>query len=116
MNNYNEMIGEMVSTDGGDYTIEAHVHDDGCCDQSINDRINPYGRQPHNPVLRWMPGRAAETIKLESALTPADEGYTGECDYNNPYGVWGDDGSDDALDRPISDDDWEHLLDCVGIR
>ena len=36
MSNYNEMIGEMVSTDGGDYTIEAHVHDDGCCDQSIN--------------------------------------------------------------------------------
>lgn len=83
---------------------------------SINDRINPYGRQPHNPVLRWVPGRAAETIKLESALVPADDGYTEQLDYNDPYGIWGDDGTEDMLDRPISDEQWEQLLECVSIR
>ena len=36
MNNWNEMIGETCYTDAGEYTIVAHVHDDGCCDQSIN--------------------------------------------------------------------------------
>lgn len=36
MSNYNELIGETCSTDAGEYTIVAHVHDDGCCDESIN--------------------------------------------------------------------------------
>lgn len=36
MNNYNEMIGGICHADAGDYTIVAHVHDDGCIDQSIN--------------------------------------------------------------------------------
>lgn len=36
MSAYNEMIDETVATDAGDYTIVAHVHDDGCCDESIN--------------------------------------------------------------------------------
>ena len=30
------MIGETRYTDAGEYTIVAHVHDDGCSDQSIN--------------------------------------------------------------------------------
>jgi hypothetical protein len=34
--NYNEMIGETVFTDGGEYEIVAHIHDDGCRDYSIN--------------------------------------------------------------------------------
>lgn len=36
MNNWNEMIGETCCTDAGEYTIVAHIHDDGCGDQSIN--------------------------------------------------------------------------------
>lgn len=36
MSNYNEMVGETVMTDAGEHTILAHVHDDGCCDESIN--------------------------------------------------------------------------------
>lgn len=36
MSNYNEMIGETRYTDAGEYTIVAHIHDDGCADESIN--------------------------------------------------------------------------------
>lgn len=36
MNNYNEMIGETIGTDCGDYEIVAHIYDDGCRDTSIN--------------------------------------------------------------------------------
>ena len=36
MSNYNEMIGETVGTDCGEYEIVAHIHDDGCSDTSIN--------------------------------------------------------------------------------
>ena len=36
MNDYNEMIGESVGTDCGQYEIVAHVHDDGCGDTSVN--------------------------------------------------------------------------------
>ena len=36
MSNYNEMIGETRYTDAGEYTIVAHVHDDGNADESIN--------------------------------------------------------------------------------
>lgn len=36
MSNYNEIIGETRYTDAGEYTIVAHVHDDGGSDQSIN--------------------------------------------------------------------------------
>ena len=82
---------------------------------SINDRINPANRNPHNPVLRWEPGRAAETIRLESDLYDGPDGWE-ELDYSDPYGVWGDDGTPDMLDRPLSDAEWAQLLDCVDIR
>lgn len=79
---------------------------------SINDRINPYGKQPNNPVLRWTIGNAAETIRLESSLYDADSDMDGELDYSDPWAIWGD----GDLDEPISDGDWARLLECVGIR
>lgn len=36
MSNYNDMIGETITTDAGEYTIFAHVHDDACTDKNIN--------------------------------------------------------------------------------
>jgi hypothetical protein len=36
MSNYNELVGETRYTDAGEYTIVAHVHDDGNCDDSVN--------------------------------------------------------------------------------
>lgn len=36
MSNYNELIGETRYTDAGEYTMVAHVHDDGCTDASID--------------------------------------------------------------------------------
>ena len=83
--------------------------------ESINERINPHGWSPHDPVLRWIPGRAAETLMLESKHDQPNDGYTGECDYNDPHGVWGDDGTDNMLDAPMSDNEWVRLLECVGI-
>lgn len=36
MSNYNEMIGDKVYTDCGEYTIITHVHDDMCTGESVN--------------------------------------------------------------------------------
>lgn len=83
--------------------------------KSINDRINPRGINPHNPVLRWEPGNAIETICVESALYDGPDGWE-ELDYSDPFAVWGDSGEPDMLDTPISDEDWATELNVVGIR
>jgi hypothetical protein len=36
MSNYNEMVGETVVTDCGEYEIVAHIYDDGASDNSLN--------------------------------------------------------------------------------
>lgn len=83
---------------------------------SINDRINPRGKNPHNPVLRWQSGRAVETLRLESGLVPADDGYDNEIDYSDPFAVWGDSGEADMLDSPLSDREWADELAAIGIN
>lgn len=82
--------------------------------KSINDRINPRGITPHNPVLRWEPGNAIETICVESGLYEGPDGWE-ELDYSDPFGVWGR-GDGDLLDTPISDEDWAAELDVLGIH
>ena len=59
MNNWNEMIGKTCCTDAGEYTIVAHVHDDGCSDQSINLYI----------------GRARKLVLRDCASDHAHEGH-----------------------------------------
>ena len=81
--------------------------------RSINDRVNPSGKCPINPVLRWETGRALDTICVESGLVPASDNLDNQIDYSDPFAVWGDNCDPNMLDEPLSDKEWAKLLEVV---
>lgn len=50
MSNYDEMIGEIVVTDCGEYEIVAHIHDDGSSDTSLNLYVGKYADGHHDLI------------------------------------------------------------------
>ena len=79
---------------------------------SINARIGGTPGSVHNPVLRWERGRAAETVHIESGLTPCDDGLL-QIDYNSQTDVFGDDGQRGTFDAPFTDDEWRQLCETT---
>lgn len=76
--------------------------------RSINERINPQGKTPHNPVLRWTPGDR-HSVYVASGLTPLPDGEreASLADYDRNYADYF--GPDDG--EPLTEEEWGCLLD-----
>ena len=62
----------------------------------------------HNPALKWIPGHA-ETLRIESALTPNDEGVETVCEFAHVFDFC-DCAGECSPDTELTDAEWLDIL------